>query len=219
MANQVTFLNNKLYDYLLDISVAADSDIDYGNKLTDEEVGIAMQSSLEQLNFYTWLVTTLNAKKILEIGTYTGLSALAMAKGMTEGKIITLDRSHQFTGLAQQLWERANKSAFIDLRLGDAKESCQALLEHEEHHSFDLVFIDASKQDYAEYFEFSMQLLRIGGVVMIDNILMQGNILEQDSDKLSVRAVRAFNEALKNDSRVKITTLPIGDGLTLATRI
>ena len=96
MANTATFLTKDLYQYLLDVSVRNNEHIEIGNEITDKEVGIPMQSSLEQLNFYTWLVTTLKLHNILEIGTYTGLSALAMAKGLSEGHIVCLDHSKQF---------------------------------------------------------------------------------------------------------------------------
>ena len=218
MSIKTTFLNDDLYQYLLTTSVRSNPILEQGSRLTDEKFGIPMQSSPEQLNFLNWWVSTTQPKFILEIGTYTGLSALAMAQALTEdGKITCIDRDKRFTQLAKQLWQRANVSERIILHLGEAMPLLEEI--SRQRQSFDLVFIDANKSSYKVYYEMVLPLLRKNGVVMVDNVLWHGRVLEQNDDSKATVAIRAFNRYIFNDKRVKITLLPIGDGMLLATKL
>jgi len=219
MSVKPTFLNDELYDYLLTVSVRDNALIQAGNALTDEKIGIPMQSSPEQLNFLNWLVTILSAKNILEIGTYTGLSALAMALALTaDGKLICLDHSAEFTALAKTIWEKAGVAKYIELHIGEARKSLAAM-SHQYKEYFDLIFIDADKSNNYFYYEKGLALLKQGGVIMIDNVLWNGAVIDLDNHKNSTMAIREFNQLLYRDERIIITLLPFGDGLTLATKL
>lgn len=219
MSAQPTFLNSELYQYLVNISVRNQQAIVEGNDLTNKVIGIPMQSSLEQLNFLSWLVQTLAVKNILEIGTYTGLSALAMAQALpNEGKIICLDHNEEFTNLAKTIWQNAKVANKIELRIGKAL-SLLKLLAAQSHDKFDLVFIDADKTNNKQYYEMVLPMVRPGGVIMIDNVLWSGRVIDGDNDQPNTIAIREFNQYLYHDKRISITMLPLGDGLTLATKL
>ena len=195
MSSKATFLNDQLYQYLLAISVRSNPILEQGSRSTDEKFGIPMQSSPEQLNFLNWWVSTIQPRCILEIGTYTGLSALAMAQSLPgDGKIICLDRDEKFTQLAQQLWRRANVSEKIELRLGDASTLLAKI--GRQHKVFDLVFIDADKSSYRHYYEIVLPLLRQHGVVIIDNAFWHGRVIEQNDNSKATVAIREFNRYL-----------------------
>ena len=218
MSAKATYLNDDLYQYLLDISVRENLLIDEGNKITNQQIGIPMQSSLEQLNFLNWFVSSFPVTNILEIGTYTGLSALAMAQALPEeGKIICLDSSEEFTAIAKMLWQKAELADKIKLHIGEAKDFLTTMsAQHQTY--FDLIFIDADKVNYHYYYETGLSLLKSGGVLMIDNVLWHGDVINKQNTKASTVAIRKFNQYLYTDKRVKITLLPFGDGLTLATK-
>jgi predicted O-methyltransferase YrrM len=217
MSNQATFLNADLYDYLLKHSVRFDQWLLAGNKVTDEQVSIPMQSSLEELNFLGWFTKTMNANRIIEIGTFTGLSALAMAQNMADdGQIICIDHSEEFTQYAKKLWVQAGVATKIELRLGEGLPLLKKLSQEFPANSFDLIFIDADKSNYPTYYELALSLIRAGGVIMIDNVLWQGAVTDPSDQRPSTKAIRILNDLIYQDSRVDITILPIGDGLTLA---
>lgn len=218
MSIKPTFLNDELYQYLLTISVRSNPILEQGNRFTNEQFGIPMQSSPEQLNFLNWWVSTTQPECILEIGTYTGLSALAMAQALSkDGKIICLDHDKKFTRLAQQLWQQASVSEKIELRLGEARILLDEI--SRQRKVFDLVFIDADKGNYKHYYEMVLPLLHKKGVIIVDNVLWHGRVLEQNNNEKTTIAIRQFNRHLFADKRVKITVLPIGDGLLLATKL
>ena len=142
-----------------------------------------------------------------------------MAKGLSEGHIVCLDHSKQFTSIAKELWKQAGVADNIELRVTEALDTCEVLLEEGYDNHFDLVFIDADKENVSSYFEYSLKLLKKGGIVMIDNVLMNGDIIDDGTAKTSVMAMQDFNKQLSHDKRVMITMLPIGDGLSLATKL
>ena len=219
MSATPTYLTDDLYNYLLGVSVRKNGLLEEGSQLTNDKIGIPMQSSPEQLNFLNWLIQTLKVKNVLEIGTYTGLSALAMAQALPDdGKIICLDHSDEFTTIARSIWETANVSNKIDLRIGKAVDSLK-IIDIDCTDYFDLVFIDADKGNYQYYYDAVLPLLKVGGVVMIDNVLWSGRVLDEANQNDSTVAIRTFNEYLYNDTHVTITMLPFGDGLTLATKL
>lgn len=216
MSATITFLTPALYEYLISVSVRKNNSITKLNDITNSEVGIPMQSSVEQLNFLAFLVQLTQAKNILEIGTFTGLSALAMAQQLPrDGKIICLDKSEEFTQVAKNYWKKAGVSSKIRLWLGDALDSLsQMKVTH--HDAFDLVFIDADKANYRAYYEDALTMVRKGGLILLDNVLWKGAVIDPADQRKKTDAIRTFNEFLYQDDRVSISMLPIGDGLTLA---
>lgn len=171
-----------------------------------------MQVAPEQGQFLQLLVRLLGARRILEIGTFTGYSALSMALALPRGgRIVCCDLSEEWTSVARRYWKKARVDGRISLRLGPALETLQGLKGR-----FDLVFIDADKSNYAKYYERALRLLRKGGVIAIDNTLWYGRVIDRRDQSVDTRAVRAFNRKLHRDPRVDLSLVPIGDGLTLA---
>lgn len=174
--------------------------------------GVAnMQVSPEQGLFLRLLVKLTKARRVLEIGTFTGFSSLMMAYGGPE-KVVCLDISEEFTSVARRYWAEAGFDHMIDLRIGPALES----LEHmEEDEVFDFVFIDADKENYPAYFELSLARLEPGGLIAVDNTLWSAQVIDPSDQSPQTVAMRSFNEALARDDRIETLILPIGDGLTL----
>lgn len=172
-----------------------------------------MQSGHIEGLFLRMLVQAIGAKKVLEIGTFTGFSALMMAHGLPEdGKLITCDVNEEWTGAAKKFWARDPHGKKIDLRLGPALETVRKL-----EGPFDLVFIDADKENYIHYWDECMPKVRHGGFVVVDNVLWSGRVLDP-RDKMD-KAVVAFNDHARNDSRVDLVMLTVRDGITLARKI
>jgi caffeoyl-CoA O-methyltransferase len=181
---------------------------------TRELGGISMmQIAPEQGAFLTWLTRTLGVKRAIEIGTFTGYSSICLARGLPpEGSLLCLDVSEEWTGVARRHWERAGLTDRIELRIGPAAESLRALPAEP---TFDLAFIDADKGGYATYFEELLPRMPVGGVILVDNVLWNGAVVDPAADDDNTRAIRAFNDAVAADTRVEVVMLPIADGLTL----
>ncbi|MEY2978145.1 MAG: class I SAM-dependent methyltransferase [Prochlorotrichaceae cyanobacterium] len=176
-----------------------------------------MQIAPEQGQFMAFLVKLMEAKKILEIGVFTGYSSLSMALALPpEGTLIACDRDREATAIAQRYWQAAGVEARIQLYLAPALETLQTLLAQGEAASFDLVFIDADKRNYDRYYELSLELLRQGGLILIDNVLWGGKVADPHVRDPRTEAIRAFNAKLVQDDRIDLSVLPVADGLTLA---
>ena len=177
-----------------------------------------MQIAPEQGRLLAMLVGLLGARRILEVGTFTGYSALAMAEAMgPEGRLLACDLSRAWTTMARHYWRLAGVEDRIELRLGPALETLDALLDSGAAGRYDLAFIDADKTGYDGYYERSLQLLRPGGLVVLDNTLWGGSVARPGADDdPDARALRALNRKLRDDPRVDPSPLPIADGLTLA---
>lgn len=174
--------------------------------------GAGMQISPEQGQFLQLLVKLSGARRCLEIGTFTGYSSLAMALALPSGgKIVCCDRSEEWTAMARRYWKKGGVEKKIELRLGSALQTLKAL-----KGSFDLVFIDADKINYAKYYERCLKLVRKGGLIAIDNTLWGGTVIDRRNRSADTRAIRAFNRKLHRDRRIELSLVPIGDGLTLA---
>src|SRR5690606_8824661 len=174
------------------------------------------QIAPEQGQFMALLVRLCGARKLLEIGTYTGYSALCMAEALPEeGRLICCDMPGDYNAVAQRYWQQAGVGQRIELKLGPALESLSALERGGEIETFDLIFIDADKANYPAYLEHALVLLRPGGLLLFDNTLWSGRVLEHASESADTRAIQALNRKLKGDTRVDISLLPLGDGLTL----
>ena len=179
-----------------------------------------MQVSPLQGGFMSWLVDFMNVKNALEVGTFTGYSALCVAEALPDdGKLIACDVSEEWTAMAREYWKRGGVEHKIDLQLRPAVETLDALIEAGCEGSFDFAFIDADKPNYDNYYERCLQLIRVGGIVAVDNVLWSGRVANKLMIDESTRAIRALNEKIQNDKRVSNIMLPIGDGLTLATKL
>lgn len=173
----------------------------------------------EQGQFMAFLVEALGARSILELGTFTGYSSLAMAMAMpSDGRLVTVDVSEEFTGIARTHWEKAGVADRIELRLAPALEALATLEAEGRHDSFDLAFIDAVKEEYADYYEHCLRLVRPGGLILVDNVLRWGRVADPTVNDTKTRLMRAFNDKLHRDERISLTMVPIGDGLTMARR-
>ncbi len=217
MGKKTLDLSGELYDYLLKVSLR-DTDVQKSLRQdTDQlEMGI-MQISADQGQFMALLVKLINAKRIIEVGTFTGYSALVMAQALPEtGELIACDVSEEWTNIACRYWEQAGVADKIDLRLAPALETLDSLLAEGQAGSFDFAFIDADKPNQLNYYERCIKLMRKGGLIAIDNVLWGGSVIDPDNQTPDTVAIREFNDFMLSDDRVDISLLPIGDGLTLA---
>ena len=162
------------------------------------------------------LVQLTGARRLLEVGTFTGYSALSMAQALpADGHLLCCDIDEQYTSIAQRYWEEAGVASRIELRLAPALETLNTLVRDGRAGSFDLIFIDADKANYPVYLEHALLLARVGGVILFDNTLWSGRVLEKRAESADTRAIQSLNQRLKLDQRVDISLLPLGDGLTL----
>ncbi len=176
-----------------------------------------MQICPEQGALIANLIRLMSAKKTLEIGTFTGYSALAVALALPEdGQIIACDISEEWTAVGKKKWEQAGVAHKINLRLAPAVDTLDALLADGQEGSFDFAFIDADKTNYPAYYEKCLKLVRKGGVIAIDNVLWGGSVIDSERNDEDTKAIRKLNEFIANDKRVSLSMVPIGDGLTLA---
>ncbi len=183
---------------------------------TAQMTGAQMQISPEQGQFMAMLVTLLGAKKTIDIGTFTGYSALVVALALPDdGNVITCDINKQATDIAKRFWCNAHMENKIDLRLAPAVETLQQLMAAGEANTFDFIFIDADKNNYAAYYELSLQLVRPGGLIAIDNVLWNGRVADPAINDEATLSIRALNAKIHDDERVMMSLVPIGDGLTL----
>lgn len=172
-----------------------------------------MQISQEQGAFMTLLTRLTGAKRAVEVGTFTGYSAICVARGLPEdGSLLCCDVSEAWTDIARKYWDRAGVADKITLKLAPATETLAALSERER---FDIAFIDADKQNYRTYYEEVLKRLNPGGVILIDNVLWLGRVADPTEDDADTVAIRELNDAIQADARVESVLLPIGDGLTL----
>ncbi|RIL07669.1 MAG: SAM-dependent methyltransferase [Proteobacteria bacterium] len=172
-----------------------------------------MQIAPEQGAFMTLLARAIGARRAIEVGTFTGYSALCIARGLADGgRLLCCDVSEEWTSIGRRHWERAGVADRIELRIGPAAETLRALPEEE---LFDLGFIDADKEGYPTYFEEILKRLRPNGLVLVDNVLWFGQVANPEANDPSTLAIRAFNEKVAHDARVDRVMLPVADGLTI----
>jgi predicted O-methyltransferase YrrM len=217
MPKQSIGLDNQLYNYLLSVSLREPEILEKLRQETASHPRSGMQISPEQGQFMRLLVQLIGAKKTLEVGVFTGYSSLSVALSLpTDGQIIACDVSEEFTAIARRYWQEAGVADKIDLRLAPALETLDQLLATGQAETFDFAFIDADKENYDGYYERSLQLVRPGGLIAIDNVLWSGQVADSLNQDESTQAIRALNEKLHHDERVTLSLVPIADGLTLA---
>lgn len=217
MSTQTLSLNDRLYQYLLSVSSREPEIL---AQLRQETAGLPlarMQISPEQGQFMALLVQLIAARKTLEIGVFTGYSALWVALALPpDGRMVACDLNPEWTAIAQRYWQAAGVAEKIDLKLAPALNTLEQLLANGEANSFDFAFIDADKENYAQYYEQALQLVRPGGLIAVDNVLWSGRVVNPETQDRDTLAIREFNQKLYQDPRIQLSLLPIGDGLTLA---
>lgn len=220
MSNKTLELDDRLYDYLLSVSLR---EPDILARLRDETLkrpDAGMQISPEQGQFMALLLKLIGARRTLEVGTFTGYSALVCALALPQdGQLITLDIDEGTTAIAQRYWAEAGIENRIELRLGPAEKSLRNFLDSGDQGSFDFMFIDADKTGYPTYYEIGLQLLRSGGLLALDNVLWGGRVADLDAKDADTQALKAINLQIHADPRVDVSMVPIGDGLTLARKL
>ena len=217
MTNKSLQLSEPLLNYLLRINPRESPPL---ARLREETAALPqarMQIAPEQGHFMALLVRLFNARRVLEIGVFTGYSSLAMAQALPEdGVLVGCDLSAEWTAIARRYWREAGVEHKIRLELAPALQTLDRLLAEGGAGSFDLVFIDADKENDWNYFEKALQLLRAGGVVLVDNVLWSGRVIDPTAQDADTRAIRDFNARLSDDARVWHCVVPIADGLALA---
>ncbi|XZN93106.1 MAG: class I SAM-dependent methyltransferase [Microcoleus sp.] len=217
MANSTLGLENQLYDYLLSISLREPDILQQLREETAKHPMGMMQIAPEQGQFMEILVQLMGATKTLEVGVFTGYSSLCVALALpSNGKIVACDVSEEYTDIARRYWAAAGVAHKIALHLGPAIHTLDQLIAEGQAGTFDFAFIDADKENYEAYFERSLQLVRNGGLIVIDNVLWSGRVADPQVQDQSTLALRSFNDKLRNDPRVTLSVIPIADGLTLA---
>jgi caffeoyl-CoA O-methyltransferase len=179
-----------------------------------------MQVSPTQGQFLNLLVRATGARRTLEVGVFTGYSSISVALALPDdGEIVACDVSEEFTAVSRRYWQEAGVAGKIRLHLGPAVETLRKLLAEGYAGTFDFAFIDADKENYQAYFDAVVELVRTGGLIVVDNVLWHGKIIDPSAQDSNTLAMRAFNERLHTDSRVAVSMIPIGDGLTLACKL
>jgi predicted O-methyltransferase YrrM len=217
MSNQSIGLNSDLYDYLLSVSLREHPVLTALRQHTASHAMSQMQISPEQGQFMALLVRLANVKKALEIGVFTGYSALSVALALPpDGRLVACDVSEEYTAIAQQFWQQAGVTDKIDLHIAPAKETLQQLIDGGDAGTFDFAFIDADKSNYDTYYEQALILVKSGGMIAIDNVLWYGRVADPDVTDNRTQRIRSLNQKLHEDDRIDLSLLPVGDGLTLA---
>lgn len=216
MSGKTLSLNERLYDYLLSVSLREPEVLQRLREETARDRMARMQVAPEQGQFMALLVRLIAARRCLEIGVYTGYSALCVALALPPGgELVACDVSEKWTSVARRYWQAAGVADRIRLELAPAQRTLDGLLDAGAAGSFDFAFIDADKTGYAGYYERVLQLLRGGGLLLVDNTLWSGEVANPENRDTDTVAIREFNAMVHRDKRVLVSLLPVADGLTL----
>tara|TARA_B100001540_G_C15798287_1_gene638677 strand:+ start:1404 stop:2060 length:657 start_codon:yes stop_codon:yes gene_type:complete len=213
MSTQIK-INESLVKYLQSVGYRSDSIID---KLEEETAALGsisrMQIAKEQGQFLEMITKISNSKKCLEIGRFTGLSTLFIARGLQpEGKIVTVDNSNEFLPLAKKYWDMDNVSSKIESIIGDGLEVMQSMIDRQQN--FDLVFIDADKNNYLNYYELSLNLIPSNGIILLDNMLWSGDVADNNKKDSRTNMIRELNLKIQKDKRIDFSLIPLSDGIS-----
>lgn len=220
MSRETIQLTPELYGYILDASLREPELLQQLREETASMPSAGMQIAADQGQFMAMLIKLLGVTRVIEIGTFTGYSSLAMALALPgDGEMVCCDISEEWTSIARRYWQRAGIEHKINLRIQPALHTLDELIELGRRGTFDFAFIDADKQNYDAYFERCLTLLRVGGLIAVDNVLWGGSVINPDKNDEETVAIRQFNENRKRDHRVDISLVPIGDGLMLLRKI
>jgi len=220
MSRTHTQVTEQLANYIREVTLREPEALRQQREATDPHPQASMQTSPEQGQLLHLLARLAGAKKTLEVGVFLGYSSAWVALALPEGgKIFACDRSRKYTAQARRLWRAAGVEDKIELRLGPALETLDALIAEGNSGSFDFAFIDADKANYANYYDRALALVRRGGLIVIDNVLWHGDVTDAGKTDADTEAIRAFNRKLHADERVALSLVPLGDGLTLACKL
>lgn len=216
MPKHVDLSNDAVRRYILDTGTRETAVMARLRRETATMAGAGMQISPDQGQVLQFLVRLTGARQILEIGTYTGYSALCMASALpADGRLIACDLRTDWTEVADRYWQEAQVRDRIDLRIGPALETLAALRADGRDGTFDMAFIDADKTAYDTYYEACLKLLRVGGLLAIDNVIWKGAVADPTNTEDSTQALRALNAKIQADARVDMALMTIGDGMTV----
>jgi O-methyltransferase len=212
-----TPLSQELLTYLRASSLREDAILrELRTETATYPMGGAMQVMAEEGQFLSFLVKLTNARTVLEIGTFTGYSALSMAKALPpDGRLITCDITHRWSSIGERYWQRAGVADRIEVRIGDAAQTLTNLLAEQGQGFVDFAFIDADKVNYRTYYEQTLQLVRPGGLIAIDNTFYFGRVVDTEDNSPDTTEIRLLNSSLLADDRVDLSMLPMADGITL----
>jgi caffeoyl-CoA O-methyltransferase len=212
-------LTDELYDYLLSVSLREPQVLRRLREETADHPKAEMQISPEQGQFMAFLIRLIDARRTLELGVFTGYSALSAALALPpDGHVLACEIDEEYAAIARGWWEEAGADLKIELRLGPALDTLDELLHAGEADSFDFAFVDADKEGYREYYERCLRLVRPGGLILFDNTLWGGAVADPEATDEATGSLRAFNDLLHDDERIDLSFLPLSDGLTLARR-
>ena len=220
MSTEATGLDPQIGKFLKHFAMQRESDIlaALREETAKHEMSI-MQISVEQGRFMSFLARTLGVKRAIEVGVFTGYSALCVAQELpADGELIACDISEEWTAIANRYWRQAGVNERIDLRLAPASQTLDAMLDNGEANSYDFAFIDADKDSYEIYYEQCLELIRPGGVITIDNIFMGGEVPDPTVQTETIKTVRRLAIKISTDDRVDCSLIPIGDGLMLISK-
>ncbi|MEM6731898.1 MAG: class I SAM-dependent methyltransferase [Myxococcota bacterium] len=210
-------LTDALYPYFHEVSVRESPVLKRLREETSRLPEGVMQVAPEQGQFMALLSSLMGARRVLEVGVFTGYSALCIAETLPDdGVLVACDVSEEWTAIAQRYWEEAGVASRIELKLAPAMDTLSTLLASGDAGTYDLAFVDADKTEYPRYYEALLELVRPGGLIMVDNVLWGGSVIDPEKNDESTEAIRAFNRMIHGDERVDLSLVPIGDGVTLA---
>ncbi|WBA82215.1 class I SAM-dependent methyltransferase [Endozoicomonas sp. GU-1] len=217
MSTETLQLNDTLYQYIYNVGLREHPALKELRELTSHHRYRMMQISAEQGQLMAMLAKLSNARRTIEIGVFTGYSALSVALALPDdGELIACDISSEYTNIAKPFWEKAGVSERIKLHLAPASETLDQLIRKGELDQFDMAFIDADKTGYDVYYEQCLQLVRPGGLILIDNVLWSGRVADAEASDEDTAALKALNRKIHDDDRVDMMILPVSDGLTIA---
>jgi predicted O-methyltransferase YrrM len=220
MSRHATPITDALEAYIREVSLREPETLKRLRESTEDHPRASMQIAPEQGQFLQFLARLIGARNVLEVGVFMGYSsswiALALPPG---GKVVACEVSEEYTAIARKTWLEAGVEDKIDLRLAPALQTLDGLIAQGDAGRFDFAFIDADKQNYANYYERALTLLRPGGLIAVDNVLWDGSVTDPTDTDPDTEAIRAFNRKLLADRRIALTLVTIGDGLTLACKL
>ncbi len=216
MSNRTLFLTDNLYDYMRSVSLREPEILRKLREETSKDPMSMMQITPEQGQFMSLLVKLIGASRAIEVGVYTGYSSLCVAMALPPtGKMVACDMSKEWTDVARRYWTEAGVAGKITLHLAPAIQTLDKLVSNKRAGSFDFMFIDGDKKNYDSYYERGLSLLRPGGLMAIDNVFWSEKVADPKMRDDDTNSIRALNQKLRGDSRIDLSMLPIGDGLTL----